>query len=443
MVLIVSVLPTKIVFNHLAIPISDKMREELLSGFNIGDKIRVKKDDNIYEGILMPHHRFSDEDIVTLKLDNGYNIGIEVDEGTELELIEESGEKEEIEKAPAEFDEEKADISIISTGGTIASYVEYRTGAVHPAETAEDMIFSIPEIADRCDPSLKILFSKLSEDMNPKDWVDIADEVIEEFKEGAEGVVIAHGTDTMGYTASALSFLLSDLDRTVVLVGSQRSSDRPSSDAALNLLGAIEVSKSDMPGVFVVMHGSMSDDRCAVHLGTKVRKMHTSRRDAFQSINTEPVGWVDPHTGEIEAERITKDKNEKLERKGNIDPSVSLLYAHPGMTEEDLPEKGEKQGLVIAGTGLGHVNSRLIPRIKELAAGCTDVVMTSQCLNGTVNDYVYSNGRKLVEAGVIQGRDMLPETALVKLMWALSLEEDVEQVMKTNIAGEITERRVR
>ncbi len=419
-------------------------REALLKDAKPGDRLKIKKDEETYEGVLMPIHRFSGEDIITLKLDNGYNVGIKADKNTEVELIRKSEEEAKRKEKKIDIDESKSTISILGTGGTIASYVEYRTGAVHPAQTADDLLFSNPEIAERCRPKVEVLFSKLSEEMRPEDWVTIADRVIELFQEGSEGVIISHGTDTMGYTAAALSFLLEGLSKPVVLVGSQRSSDRPSSDAHLNLLAAVEMAKSDHPGVYVVMHESMSDKKCAVHKGTKVRKMHTSRRDAFESINDEPVGFVDPETGEVDIEeRPKKGEDENIKRKGSMEEKVSLLYANPGLTEEDIKHARSKEGIVIAGTGLGHMPTDLIPALEEIIDEGLPVVMTSQCLYGTVNGHVYSAGRELKEAGVIFAGDMLPETAMVKLMWALTLDEDVEKVMKQNIAGEYTERRIR
>jgi len=419
------------------------MVRELPENIVEGDRIKLEKDDRIYEGILMPHHRFSGENIITLKLDNGYNIGIEADDDIKIRLIEKKSERPKRSEKKVERDKEKPKISILGTGGTIASYVEYKTGAVHPAQDADDVLYSNPEIAERCNPEVDIVFSKLSEDLQPNDWITIADRVVEKLEGGSEGIVISHGTDTLGYTAAALSFLLEGLSSPVVLVGSQRSSDRPSSDAHLNLLGAIEVAKSENPGVFVVMHDSISDERCAIHRGPKVRKMHTSRRDAFESVNETPVGRVNPTTGEVEFEENFKPAEKELVRRGDIVDDVSLLYANPAMDEEDIKRAGDKKGVVIAGTGLGHIRTDLVQDLKDLIEGGTPVIMTSQCLFGTVNMNVYSAGRELLEAGVIPGKDMLPETAMVKLMWALSLEEDTEEIMKKNMSGEITDRRVR
>ena len=410
-----------------------------------GDEVKVIKGKNSHQGIVMPHHRFSKDNILTLKLESGYNIGIEIDDDCEIKLIQKAEKKslEKKRKTELEIDKNKPKISILGTGGTIASYVEYKTGAVHPAQDENDVLYSNPKIADRCNPDVEILFSKLSEDISPKDWIKLADKVIKKLEdEEAEGVVISHGTDTLGYTSAALSFLLEGLSKPVVLVGSQRSSDRPSSDAYLNLLGAIEMAKSGIGGVFVVMHETISDKKCAVHKGTKVRKMHTSRRDAFKSINTDPIGYINPKTKKVNIENRPKQKKKKsLRRRGNMVENVSLLYVNPSIDESTLESVKDKDGIVIAGTGLGHIKSDLIPHIQELIQDGIPIVITSQCIYGTVNNHVYSSGRKLLEAGVLSGHDMLPETALVKLMWALSLEEDTEKIMRKNIAGEINDRR--
>ena len=418
------------------------MLEVPIKDASVGNKIRFTKDDKEYQGILMPHHRFSADNIITLKMENGYNIGIELDPNTVVTILEDIKYAYKEKSDVPEMDKDLPKISIIGTGGTIASYVEYGTGAVHPVETAAEILYSNPEIALRCNPDVKILFSKLSEDMKPEDWVDIADAVVNELNDGAEGVVIAHGTDTMGYTAAALSFLLDQLPKPVVLVGSQRSSDRPSSDAYLNLLAAIDVAKSDARGVYVVMHETMDDKRCAIHKGTKVRKMHTSRRDAFVSINCEPVGWIEPFNDKMYLNSLPKRTEDVATRMGSIDGDVALIYVTPALTQEDLKNASGKKGIVLVGTGLGHMNSKLIPALKEITDDGVPVFMTTQCLYGTVNCYVYSNGRKLLEAGVIPCGDMLPETALVKLMWALTIDDqDIKELMTTNIAGELEDRR--
>jgi len=418
-----------------------KLIEEKLKKAKIepGDKIRIDSKTMKKEGILMPHHAFSDDDIITIKLVNGYNIGISVDKDTKITLVEKH--KESIKKTKEiPFDKNKPTISIIGTGGTIACYVDYRTGAVHPASSAKDLAFAVPEIFDICNVKTQVAFQILSENFEVKYWQKLAHIVAEELNNGAKGVIIPHGTDTLGYTAAALSFMLKNLTGPVVLVGAQRSSDRPSSDAGLNLLSAaIVASKSDIGEVVAVMHNEMSDTCNAIHRGTKVRKFHTSRRDAFKTVNEEILGFV--KNGEI---KLDSTYNRKTKGKVVVDDKmqtdVAMIYAYPGLEPQDIPEK---KGIVFVGTGLGHVPEKLIPRIKELTDKGTVFAMTSQCIFGRINMSVYSTGRDLLKAGVISCKDMLPETAYVKLMWALGhskKRDETEEIMRKNIAGEISTR---
>jgi glutamyl-tRNA(Gln) amidotransferase subunit D len=415
--------------------------EEKLKKVNadIGDIIRIIRNDEQHEGVLMPHHEFSDDDIITIKLKTGYNIGIAVDKKTEIILVQKQKTTEKkTKKIP--FDQKKPTISIIGTGGTIACYVDYRTGAVHPASSAEELAFSVPEIFDLCNVKSQVAYQMLSENIEVSHWQALAEIIAKELNSGAAGVVIPHGTDTLGYTAAALSFLLKNLSGPVVLVGAQRSSDRPSSDAAQNLIAAATVAAtSDIGEVVVVMHGEISDTFSTIHRGTKVRKFHTSRRDAFQTVNDLPLGKVENGVITLNAPYRKKTKG-LVTTDTNMEEDVTIIYFHPGMKPEDIPEK---KGLVVAGTGLGHISVKLLPRITKLIKDGTMIIMTSQCLFGRVNMRVYSAGRDLIKAGVISGEDMLPETAYVKLMWVLAHaknKQDIEQLMMTNIAGEIAER---
>ncbi|MEM0492571.1 MAG: Glu-tRNA(Gln) amidotransferase subunit GatD [Candidatus Thermoplasmatota archaeon] len=403
-----------------------------------GDTIRIKKGEEVYEGVLMPHHIFSSDNIITIKLKNGYNIGLEVNEDTVITLLHKSKKKEKKEKN-IPFDPAKPTVSIIGTGGTIASYVDYRTGAVHPATSAEDLAFSVPEIFNISNVKAHVAFQLFSEDISPAEWLKLAEKVAYELNHGAHGVVIPHGTDTLGYT-SALSFLLKNLSGPVVLVGAQRSSDRPSTDAVLNLQAAVRVAATtDLGEVVVVMHGESSDTYNLIHRGTKIRKNHTSRRDAFKTINDKPLGRVEDNKVIITEPYKKKSKGPTI-LDNKIEEDVGIIYASPSLRSEDIPER---KGLVLMGTGLGHVPNRLIPRLEELIKKGTVIVMTSQCINGRVNLNVYSTGRDLLKIGVIPGENMLPETACVKLMWALAHgknREEITELMRTNIAGEISPR---
>ncbi|PNX48380.1 MAG: glutamyl-tRNA(Gln) amidotransferase subunit D [Thermoplasmata archaeon M11B2D] len=415
--------------------------EEKLRAINAktGDVIRIIRNTEQHEGVLMPRHEFSQEDIITIKLKTGYNIGIAVDEKTQITLVQ----KQKIIEKPVQkipFDPKKPTISIIGTGGTIACYIDYRTGAVHPASSAEELAFSVPEIFNICNVKSQVAYQMLSENIEITHWQSLATLVAEELNNGVAGVVIPHGTDTLGYTAAALSFFLKNLSGPVVLVGAQRSSDRPSSDAAQNLIAAATVAgTSNLGEVVVVMHGETSDTYSTIHRGVKVRKFHTSRRDAFQTVNDVPLGTV--KEGKLRLRpSYTKKTTGPVIVDTAMNKDVGVVYFYPGLKPEDIPQK---KGLILAGTGLGHVSEKLLPRITSLINNGSVIVMTSQCLFGRVNMHVYSVGRDLIKAGVISGEDMLLETAYIKLMWALAhtnTRQEVESLMKTNLAGEISER---
>lgn len=333
-------------------------------------------------------------------------------------------------------------VTILGTGGTIASKIDYKTGAVHPAFSAEEIINVIPELKEVAEIKTKLLFNILSENMKPELWVKIARECAAELNSGACGVVIAHGTDTLAYTSAALSFMLENLYKPVVLVGSQRSSDRPSSDASLNLISAVKAATSDIGEVVVVMHGSTSDDFCLIHRGTKVRKMHSSRRDAFKSVNALPIGEV--REGIKILQEYRKRREGKVSVNEKLEERVALMKIYPGLSKEALMHFVDNyKGIVLEGTGLGHLPENLLPAIEEAQKKKIPVAMTTQTLYGRIDMKVYSTGRELLARGVIPCADMLPEVAYVKLMHVLGNTknyEEVKKLMQSNMAGEISER---
>lgn len=414
------------------------------AGAYLGDVIEVRTQDAVHTGILMPHHDFSDQSILTLKLANGYNIGVRMDEGTSVKLVskrEGKGQK----KLTLPTDPSKKDVAVISTGGTIASYVDYRTGAVHPAISAEELVFSVPELMDLCNVRAKVLYSILSENMKVSHWQGLARAVASELNSGAVGVIIPHGTDTMGFTSAALAFMLRNLTGPVICVGAQRSSDRPSSDAITNLLAATRLCvDSDLGEVVVLMHGESSDSYCLAHRGTKVRKMHSSRRDAFKSINIDPIARVEGKDISFLSD-YEKRSQGPVELKDKIDGRASMLHFYPGFEAEHFDLIAQKvKGIVVAGTGLGHVSEEIVGSVKKAVKNGVHVYITTQCLYGAVNLNVYSTGRDMLDSGAIPLGDMLPETAYVKLMWAMGQADDpseVRKIMLTNVAGEMSSRR--
>ncbi|MDP8011736.1 MAG: Glu-tRNA(Gln) amidotransferase subunit GatD [Thermoplasmata archaeon] len=405
--------------------------------FEPGDLVEIKTKQGTYRGVLMPKHIFSGDDIIIIKLENGYNIGIKKDDSFSMKLISKAESKKIIKKIK---DHKKGlKISVLGTGGTIASYVDYRTGAVKPAVSQEELLLAIPEIGDKYDIRSRNLFSIFSENMDVEHWKIIAKEVEKEFNDSS-GIIIPHGTDTMSYTASALSFMLQNLPGPIVMVGAQRSSDRPSSDAYLNLLASLKLMETDLGEVVVTMHGTTSDSIVYAHRGVKVRKMHTSRRDAFRSINTRPIAEIGENVKFISDYR---KKSGPIIPKIAMDERAILLYYYPNMDRDILYDIGSRvHGIIIAGTGLGHVSQNIIPVIRDLVRDGVFIGITSQCIYGSVNLNVYATGREMIRAGAVPLYDMLPEVAYVKMMWAMANFSNVKEIMTKNIAGEISERRV-
>jgi len=404
---------------------------------DLGDRISVERGGTTYEGAVMPSRR---EGYVVIKLDNGYNIGFDASK-SRISLLQKRQESRKIKSDMAlPRREGLPQVSILSTGGTIASKVDYRTGAVTSQFSAGEIISAIPELEEIANYSARVVYQILSENMRAEYWIELANKVAREIESGAEGVIITHGTDTMMYTAAALSFMLKT-PVPVVLVGSQRSSDRPSSDASMNAVCAASVAISDIAEVTVVMHGSTSDDFCTIHRGTRVRKMHTSRRDAFQSINQPPLGKVDYLSRKVETFQPYRRRGEAaLELQAQMEDRCALVKYTPGSSPDILNyyiDKGYK-GLVLEGTGLGHVASDWIEGIKRATEEGIPVVIASQCLRGRICDRVYDTGRDMLQAGAIEGADMLPEVALVKMMWLLANQpESFAALMSRPLAGEI------
>ncbi len=405
---------------------------------DLGDRVSAVREGVTYEGILMPSRR---EGYVVLKLDNGYNIGLKLSE-SKVALVGKGTETKPPVK-PLKSREGLPLVSILSTGGTIASKVDYRTGAVTSQFSAEEIIAAIPELEEIANYNARVIYTILSENMRAEYWIALANAVAEEIRNGAQGVIITHGTDTMMYTAAALSFILKT-SVPVILVGSQRSSDRPSSDASMNAICAATVATSDIAEVVVVMHGTTSDNYCSIHRGTRVRKMHTSRRDAFWSINWPTIGRVDYLSRKIEANIPYRRRGEvDLEVRDKMEPKCAIVKYSPGASPEvlDYYINADYKGIVIEGTGLGHVASNWIDSIRKATEKDIPVIITSQCLRGRICDRVYDTGRYMLEAGALEGGDMLPEVAVVKLMWVLanaSSKEEVRRLMEAPLAGEIS-----
>ena len=407
----------------------------------VGSQVKIDAD-SIYSGIVMPRYEQSDNHHIVLKLKSGYNIGLELDKIKKIEL--ESTpvlKKENIYKSQPNLKLPK--ILLLSTGGTIASKIDYRTGAVTPALSAAELNASVPELSAIANIDTEVIFSEYSENLLPAHWINIAEKLDSYSRSEYDGIIVAHGTDTMQYTASALAFSLAGFPKPVALVGSQRSSDRPSSDAALNLIAATKfLIEIHSPGIFVVMHNNSSDDEIACNWATRVRKSHTSRRDAFKTIGGPPAYIIKGSS--IEKNKLFNVPKKEYTPKIKFDNRVLLLKYYPGLDPEimNYATNSGYRGIVIEGTGLGHVGKTMYRAIEKAKKNGLFVGMTSQCIDGTVRMTVYDSGRDLLNLGVIPLGNMIPETALVKTMWALANSKDseeVEKIMKENIALEFSD----
>ncbi|MBN1923395.1 MAG: Glu-tRNA(Gln) amidotransferase subunit GatD [Nanoarchaeota archaeon] len=426
---------------------------------SIGSLIEVSTHDESFTGLLINRPDYLLDDNLIIKLDNGYNIGVSFSKIKSLKLLKKP--EKELKKKDKKQTVKKDFISILHTGGTIASKVDYRTGGVVSRFDPEELIKMFPGLEDYGPIHSVFMGNMFSDDMRFAHYAKMADYVKKEVSLGSKGVIITHGTDTMGYSAAALSFIFDNLPIPVILVGAQRSSDRGSSDAEMNILCAAKfIRKSDFRGVAVCMHETSSDDTCVILRGVNVRKMHSSRRDAFKTINDEVIARVEYQDDDItflsEHEKRT-DSLKDFIVKPLMENKVALLKVHTNMMSEQIAFYREKnyKGLVIEGTGLGHLpiseidaptkeHTRIRNEVKKLVdSGCA-VVMCSQTINGRVNMNVYSPGRDLLNMGVLPGEDMLSETAFVKLAWLLANEKkNVRELIKTNLRGEIKKRLIR
>lgn len=396
-------------------------------------KVRFVYKETEQEGLIINEK----DGLYTIKLNSGYNIVVSK---KDLKI---KSETEEVQKHSEEGSVEAiigggpTKVTIVATGGTISSRVDYSTGAVTPSNDIGFLRSTVSDLERRFTVDLESRDNILSENMTPEKWIHIVRWVKEGLKK-SHGVIVSHGTDTMSYTASAISFMLEKQTGPVIFVGSQRSPDRPSSDAFTNIEAAIHFAAAEMGDVGISMHSSESDNRISLHRATRSRKMHTSRRDAFKSVGEKPMAFYSD--GSVIIDRISRRPDDETVIRDKLDPSVGMLYFHPTMSAEDFYRQAEgKKAVILMGTGLGHVADRLIEPISQVTGNGTNVIMTSQCIQGSTNLNVYSTGRKLLDSGVIDIGNILPEVAYVKAMYVLANypATKFEETMKKNLRGEI------
>lgn len=418
----------------------------MLDGFEHGDKVKVITDSKELIGTHLPRPKILNDNIFVLKLEHGYNIGIDKSKIKSIEIIEKY-KPATVKNTPIKHKKGLPNVSIISTGGTISSKVDYKTGGTIADYSAEDFLDMMPEVENLANIKAVKSLNSMSEDMNDDDWTKIAKDIEEELKT-ADGVVVTCGTDTLHYISAALSFFFHDVKKPIILTAAQRSIDRGSSDAFMNITCAINASANfDGAGVFVCMHATTNDDYCYLIRGAKVRKMHTSRRDAFRPINDTPIAEVYQDTIKIlNNNYIKKDLKKNTKSHIHFEDKVGLLYIHPLIDSKliDFYVTNNYKGLVLSATALGHVpangKNSLIESLKKARDKGLIIVVASQTLYGSTNEFVYATLRKLsIELGLIFACDMTPETSLIKLGWILAQTKDedkIKEMFKNNYCYE-------
>ena len=416
-------------------------------GVGVWSDVEVDSTAGRFEGLILPRSETADDRHIVLKLSSGYNVGIATETITKIHEI---GRREAHYKIPEKefpFDPAKPNVKLFGTGGTIASRLDYRTGAVIPAFSPGELYGSVPELAEICNLDTEKLFGVFSENMGPEQYITLAKRIGEEIEKGVDGIVIGHGTDTMHHTAAVLTFMVQNPPVPIVMVGSQRSSDRPSSDAALNLIHAVKAAaEGELAGVMVCMFGPTSDEYGLLHSGCRVRKMHSSYRSTFRTVGEIPLAMLNrDEIIPLRTEYLRRDPERQVRVNAVYDNHVTILYYYPAMRPEmvDAIVDSGHRGIVIAGTGLGHVNKPLYPALKRAADKGVHIYMTVQTLWGYTQMYVYETGREIMGLGVVPVANMLPEVAYMKLCWALGQSDDreeVQRIMQTPISDEITDR---
>jgi glutamyl-tRNA(Gln) amidotransferase subunit D len=425
----------------------------------LGDKISlILKSNEEIKGTFVPS---TDETYVVLKLDSGYNQPILKENIKSLKVTESHAEhKKKVDEIKQ--DESLPLIYLLHIGGTIASKVDYKTGGVSAQINPAELLYAVPELKVISRIKTKILFNVLSENIRFQHYNRIAEEIIDILdKDNVAGIIISHGTDTLHYATAGLSFILQSIKVPVVLVGAQRSSDRPSTDSAINLICASKFivdqigRQNSLTGIFASMHSTTNDDQCNIYNGLNLKKLHSSRRDAFKQINSYPVAIVKKAKIEYSTIKNIKEEHPLFEpaffRK---DIKVGILKSHPNLFAKEILNYKGFDGLIIEGTGLGHLpieevdkysseNKAVYNALLEMSVELP-IVMTTQCVSGSTNLNVYSGGRKIKKLAILESGAMISETAFIKLAWLLSnfSHEEIKELWGRNFVGEVISKNI-
>ena len=326
--------------------------------------------------------------------------------------------------------ERKPKILLLTTGGTI-TMLKSSNGALQPCEDADKLIKAIPEI------EILPIVNIDSSNFTPQVWLQIAKAIFHRMKD-FDGFVVAHGTDTMCYTSAALSFMLQELNKPVVITGAQVPLEEIGSDGRSNLINAVRVAISDLAEVAVVF-GSQ------IIRGTRAKKMSAFDMQAFVSVNDNPLGRIGLSIKYDDSAKLRSKKKPLL--RPFLNDRVAMIPVYPGIKPEIIEYLAQTHsGIVIEGYGAGNLptdeNINLIPAIKSAIERKVPVVVCTQCILGSTEMELYQVGRAALDVGAIPAMDMTPETSMVKLMWVLGQTDDIESIdsmMQKSFVGELHE----
>ena len=413
-----------------------------------------------HEGILLAP---ATSGHITVKLDNGYNITFAESEISEISTIGSAKLPDTITNTSISENSDLPEIWILHTGGTIASKVDYVTGAVAARFEPEELLDAIPELANHARIRTKKLGNMWSDDIRVRHWNAMMASAEEAFNSGAVGVVITHGTDTMHYSAAAAAFAWAGQGERppgrIAFTGSQRSSDRGSTDGTENLLAAVhwaahgpEPTGENGDASVIIMHAGSDDGVCAIMPGCSTRKFHSSKRNAFQGINADPLGFISVgRNGNCEIDMDVQKPTRNIAAKPAVfdeNTRILQLMAGPHLFADQIKLASNYDAVLFHGTGLGHLpiedpngdspeNAEMREAVANYCAKGGTAVMTSQCIHGPIHMDVYSKGRDQQDMGIVGNHATIgPDAALVKLHFLLSIGEDVQSGWNANLCGE-------